>query len=154
MNPAKYVSADWFLGTLLALSAGTAWYALVSRPSLRPTDPIAAPSDTDEPVRVDYNKLTLEAAERLHGKRVVATFTVGTASYTWGEGAKLITVTGPRAPGSGGHTAILKGNRLSDTDPGMRVTVVGTLRVIQHPTTTHGKTTFGGFTEIRVTEEK
>ena len=103
-------------------------------------------------VVVKFDALTLKDAERLNGKLVAATFTVGAPSYTWGERKNLITVTAPESTDGNERTVILKGNRLHDADKGAKVTVVGTLRVIRHPDSTIGTTTFRGFTEIRIEE--
>jgi hypothetical protein len=105
-------------------------------------------------VRVRFDTLALKDAEKLNGKLVVTTFTVGSPAYTWGEGKNLITVIAPKpAASSEERTVILNGNRLHDADMGAKVTVVGTLRVIHHPASTIGTTTFSGFTEIRIREQ-
>lgn len=95
--------------------------------------------------------LTLKDAERLDGRLVVATFTVGAPAYTWGEGKNLRTVTAPRA-GSTDRTVVLKGNRLHDADLGARLTVLGTLRVVRHPAGMIGAMPQGAWTEIRIEE--
>jgi hypothetical protein len=90
-----------------------------------------ASAPTDEPALVvKLDTLTLKDAERLDGRFVVTTFTVGFPAYTWGEGANLFTVAAPRGSVGSAH---LKGNRLHDTDTGARVTVLGTLRVVRGP---------------------
>lgn len=151
MIPSRYVSEAWFWRALVALSLAAGWYAVASRPPMRPTEPLAAaPSDTDEPVLVEFDKLTLEAAERVNGRRVVAVFTAGAPPFSWGTGKRLITVTGPRGRGSEERTVHLKGDRLHDTDPGAGVVVTGTLRVIRHPASTIGGRTFTGFTVFRI----
>ncbi len=103
-------------------------------------------------VVVTFDALTLTDAERLNGKLVAATFTVGAPSYTWGEGKNLRTVTAPRSADGAERTVILKGNRLNDTDTGAKVTVVGTLRVILHPPATVGQMDLGAWTELRIEE--
>jgi hypothetical protein len=112
----------------------------------------SAQPQSDTVVRVKLETITLEDAERLNGKAMVATFTVASA-YTWGEGKSLRTVVGPVGGTMGvERSAVLKGNRLHDADQGAKVTVVGTLRVIRHPESTIGTKTFSGFTEIRIAE--
>ena len=103
-------------------------------------------------VVVKFDALTLKDAERLNGKLVAATFTVGAPSYTWGEGKNLRTVTAPRSADGAERTVILKGNRLHDADKGAKVTVVGTLRVIRHPSATVGQMDLGAWTELRIEE--
>jgi hypothetical protein len=111
--------------------------------------PCAQPDETV--VRVKLEAIALREAERLNGKAVVATFTVGKPCFTWGEGKGLRTVTAP-AGGGTERTVVLKGNRLHDADRGARVTVVGTLRVIRHPAGTVGSMQLGEWTEIRIVE--
>ena len=83
----------------------------------------------DETVTVaKLEAIALKDTERLDGKRVVA----------------------PKATGGPHRGVHLWGNRLSDTDLGANVTVLGTLRVIRHPASTIGSVTFSAFTEIRV----
>ena len=108
----------------------------------------AQPDETVAVVKLDT--ITLKDAEQLDGKPVVATFTVATVPYTWGEGKNLRTVTAPA--GALERTVILKGNRLHDADRGAKVTVVGTLRVIHHSGATIGAMTFAPWTEIRIEE--
>src|SRR5262245_27286758 len=85
-----------------------------------------------EPMPVKFEVLTLKETEQFNGMRVSTTFTVGTIPFTWGEGKNLITVAAPRYTGID-RTVILKSNRLMDADRSVKVTIVGTLRVIHHP---------------------
>jgi hypothetical protein len=97
--------------------------------------------------------ITIKDAERLDGKTVVTTFTVGAAPFTWGEGKNLHTVTAPKSNGAVDRTVILQGNRLHDSDLGAKLTVVGTLRVIKHPAGMVGAMAQGPWTELRIEEE-
>lgn len=63
-----------------------------------------------------------------------------------------MTVVGVHGPDATERTVVLRGNRLSDTDFGAKVTVFGRLRVIQHPPTKIGEKDFVGFTELRIEE--
>jgi hypothetical protein len=101
-------------------------------------------------VAVNVATITMKDAERLNGKLVVATFLVGTESYTWGAGTNLITVTGPRSSACD-RTVHLKGDRLDGTDQGKRVTVLGTLRVVRVPAAATDKN-FTETTDVRIVE--
>lgn len=94
--------------------------------------------------------LTLKDANCSLGR--VPTFVVRMLAFTWGEGKNLRTVTAPADGGNFERTVILKGNRLHDVELGAKLTVVGTLRVIQHPSAIIGRIQFGGFTEVRIEE--
>jgi hypothetical protein len=51
------------------------------------------------------------------------------------------------------RAVVLRGNRMRDAAQSReRLTVRGTLRVIYHPASTIGETTFEAFTEVRVEE--
>lgn len=103
------------------------------------------------PVKIE--SITREEARSLNDKIVTATFTVGKPAFTWGEGKSLCTVTAPRGVDAIERTVILKGNRLDELDLGEKVTVVGTLRVIQHPAAKIGEKSFSAFPEIRIEEK-
>jgi len=113
---------------------------------------LSAQHTDDVVVRVKFDTITLKDAELLAGKTVVTTFVVKKPAFTWGEGKNLRTVTAPADGSQFERTVILKGNRLHDADLGAKLTVVGTLRVIQHPSATIGGIQFGGFTEVRIEE--
>ena len=108
----------------------------------------AQPDETVAVVKIEA--LTHNDAEKLDGKPVVVTFTVGTVPYTWGEGKNLRTITAPTDALE--RAVILKGNRLHDADRGVKVTVIGTLRGIRLSGATIGAMTFAPWTEVRIEE--
>lgn len=109
---------------------------------------LAASSDTAAPI--PFATLTVEDARRLNGQDVTVAFTIGAPAYTHGEGAKLVTVIGPGDVDEHERTAVLRGDRLKQSDVGRKVRVSGRLRVIDHaPALVNGQTV-GAWVEIRV----
>ncbi len=97
-----------------------------------------------QPVSLD--SITVERARILHGRLVVANFIVAKPSYTW----KGRTVLGAADRDDGAERgAVLKGNRL-DIAEGSRVTIVGKLRVLEHPASFVGRVFVPAWTEIRI----
>ncbi len=102
--------------------------------------------DTARPIPLD--RITLDHARRLDGRRVVVTFIACTPAYTWR--GQTIIGTGEQPDGSA-RVAHLAGKRL-DVEMGERIRVAGTLRVIQHPPAFIDGQPWPGWVEIRVTE--
>ena len=102
-----------------------------------------------EPVSLDG--ITVERARAMQGRVVTATFLVSKPSYTWrNRRGGVVTVIGAADRDDGAERgAVLKGNRL-DLDMGKRATVVGVLRVIDHPACFVGPAFVPAWTEIRV----
>ena len=119
MNPLDRVNWNWFWGAYVALLSGWVGYLVATDPGPRPTDYIGnfdpAPAAPEAAVtRVAFDTLTLKDAERLDGRPVVTTFTVGAPPYTWGEGTSLRTIVGPVTRDALARIVILRGNRLHD----------------------------------------
>jgi hypothetical protein len=83
---------------------------------------------TPQPVNLDA--ISIDRANLLHGQPVVASFIVGNPLYTLRD--KTIIGTGDKPDGIE-RTAVLLGKRFEFKE-GRRTTVVGTMRVIHHPT--------------------
>jgi hypothetical protein len=99
---------------------------------------------------INLNDLGINRARTLDGQRVLVTFLVGKPLYTW----KGATIIGTDDTSDGiERTAVLKGKRL-DVKEGRRVTVTGTLRVIDHPARRIGKEVVLPWSEIRIEEGK
>ena len=89
-------------------------------------------------------------ARSLHGKQVLVTFLVAKPPYS----EKGITVVGAvDLPDGAERVAYLVGKR-NNVDEGKRITVAGTLRVIQHEASFVGGQIVPTWTEIRVEEGK
>src|SRR5207249_4831309 len=82
-----------------------------------------------DPRPISLESITVERARALDGKLVAASFVVTKPSYT----LLGCTVLGAADRDDGAERgAVLKGNRL-DIPGGKRVTVIGVVRVIDHP---------------------
>lgn len=98
---------------------------------------------------VDLDGITVDAAQRLDGKLVAASFIPSKPSYT----LLGMTVLGAADRGDGiERTAVLAGNRL-DLKEGERTVVVGTLLVFRHEATTVNGVFVPGWVEIRVEQD-
>jgi hypothetical protein len=85
-------------------------------------------------------------ARILDGRPVVASFVAGKPAYTW----RGFTIVGPDDLGDGvERSAVLRGNRL-DVREGRRITVVGVLRVIDHPARRVGGELVLPWSEVRI----
>lgn len=99
---------------------------------------------------IDLELISLRQARYLEGKPAIATFIVGKPPYTF----KSSTIVGTEdTPDWIERTVVLNGKRL-DVKEGRRLTVTGTLRVIDHTARRIGKEVVPPWTEIRVEEEK
>jgi hypothetical protein len=159
MNPLDHIDGNWFWGAFLAGMLGWVGYLVATDPGPRPTDYAGhfdpAPEAPGEPVvGVAFDTMTLKDAERLDGRPVVTTFTVGGPPYTWGAGASLRTVVEPVAKEGLARLVILRGDRRHDVDRGTRLTVAGTLRVARVPAATHGGKTFAASVDVRIEESR
>lgn len=97
-----------------------------------------------DPVRLD--DISLDLARAMDGRVVVSTFLCEKPSYTF-SGATII---GAADRGDGiERTAVVDGDRL-DLDMGMRVTIFGVLRVIDHEAAFVNGVFVPGWVEIRV----
>ena len=103
------------------------------------------------PAPLSLDTITIERARMLDGKLVSATFLVAKPSYTWRDGnGGVLTILGAADRDDGAERgAVLKGNRL-DIAEGKRVTLVGVLRVIDHPPDVVNRVLVPEWTEIRV----
>ena len=101
---------------------------------------------------VPFDTLTVEDARRMHGQEVVVTFKVGAPAYTWGEGAKLVTVVGPGEVDEHERAVTLRGDRLRQMDMGRKVTASGRMQVIDHPAAVVAGIDVPAWTELRVEE--
>lgn len=99
---------------------------------------------------IDLGTLTLDAAEKLHGRRIVARVLVGKPVVTTSDGRTSIGAAD--APDGVERGAVLPGERL-DVEEGDRVMVVGELRVIRHGAAVVNGRAVQGWVEIRVEEE-
>ncbi len=98
----------------------------------------------------DLETLSLHQARALDGQRVQVTFIIGKPPYRW-EASTIIGT--DDTPDAIERTAILKGRRL-DVKEGRRITVTGTLKVIDHPARMVGREIIPPWTEIRLEETR
>jgi hypothetical protein len=97
----------------------------------------------DTPVVV-LAAVSVADARILHGQRVVPGFTSAAPSFTWN--GRTVAGAGPAAELE--RTAVLTGERVVDV--GEKVSVVGTLFVINHAPALVGGVFVPGWTEVRV----
>ena len=98
------------------------------------------------PTPLSLDTITVERARMLHGKLVVASFLVAKPNYT----LRGRTILGAADRDDGAERgAVLEGRRF-DIGEGERVTMVGMLRVIDHPPCVVNRQFVPGWVEIRV----
>lgn len=101
-----------------------------------------------DPFPIAFDTLELGRARTLHGQPVTVSVLVAKPAYTWAGR----TVIGAGELGDGvERTATLRGHRLN-VEEGKRVTVRGTLRVIERAAHERGRVLDPAWTEVRVVE--
>ncbi len=101
-----------------------------------------------DPLPIAFDALDVGRARTLHGQRVAVSLLVAKPSYTW---AGRTVIGAADAGDSAERNATLRGHRYGVTE-GNRVTVRGTLRVIDHPAAFVGNEFVPQWVEIRVVE--
>lgn len=94
--------------------------------------------------------ITAEQARRLDGKRVRVVVVVGKPAYSW-RGSTILGVAD--RPDGIERSAYLQGERL-DVEEGDEITIVGTLRLIQHPAHRVNGVFVQEWEEVRIEGEK
>jgi len=99
--------------------------------------------------RVDLDRLSIERARQLDGRRVIAVFMI--AKHVYSERGVTTAGAADQPDGAEGG-AVLRGRRY-DLDEGQRVAVVGTLHVPNWPPTFIGDVQVPAWAGIEVREE-
>lgn len=132
---------------LLAVAYHWLSYSTAGRSELPPPELPREPH-LDPLPRVQLPWLSVEKARALHGKRCRVSFGADAPPYTVGE----FTVCGPADRGDGIERVVMLRGADRDVE-GKWLSVVGTLRVIDHPAAVVNGVAVPGWTEIRLEEE-